>query len=471
MKNSQKLAIGLIYIIVFIMLFSKFFSLTLEIDKINYSILLLSYLICGAIFISTIFKKTYYIFEPYTIVSLLYIAIMIYRPCIDIYNGNYYRFGIYVMDGCLNATIIFTISFIFFSIGYNYSFVNKKNNIEERKGRPLSDYTKCYSKKIKIISLILFIIGFLSAIIFYKTSGYNPLAFLKNINQSENMYLYDSKFKFLAKISYIMIIPWIIICKFDKSKILKFTTTIAMFTIFLIGGSRYIIVITVLAYITLPYIVERKSFKFKKAIILFLILLIFSDIIAYTRVGTRTGKSIDFMKISEMVEITDVFDSDLTIYKPFYCVVNSIPKNLPHQYGKGLIGYSIFSFFPRFLFPWKSNFDNMAKIISIVMNETAMKAGLAMPNVGEYYLEFGLIGCIVFMYIFGIICRKMKSLYLNNKNSINEIILYSVLCPFLMQIVCRGYLAVQLNTLIFIVLPYYLLKKEFKKIELNDNEF
>ena len=65
----------------------------------------------------------------------------------------------------------------------------------------------------------------------------------------------------------------------------------------------------------------------------------------------------------------------------------------------------------------------------------------------------------------------MKSLYLNNKNSINEIILYSVLCPFLMQIVCRGYLAVQLNTLIFIVLPYYLLKKEFKKIELNDNEF
>ena len=137
MKNSQKLAIGLIYIIVFIMLFSKFFSLTLEIDKINYSILLLSYLICGAIFISTIFKKTYYIFEPYTIVSLLYIAIMIYRPCIDIYNGNYYRFGIYVMDGCLNATIIFTISFIFFSIGYNYSFVNKKNNIEERKGRPL----------------------------------------------------------------------------------------------------------------------------------------------------------------------------------------------------------------------------------------------------------------------------------------------------------------------------------------------
>ena len=260
-----------------------------------------------------------------------------------------------------------------------------------------------------------------------------------------------------------MIIPWIYICKFDKNKLIKLFTTIIMFTIFLIGGSRYIIVISILAYIILPYISERKSYPFKKAIVLFLVLLVFCDIVAYTRVGTRAGKSIDFTQISNFVEITDVFDSDLTIYRPFYCVVEKVPAIIPHQMGKGLIGYSIVSFLPRVLFPWKSKFDIMENVIATVMNKTAAKAGLAMPNIGEYYVEFGVIGCIILMWIFGFICKKMKNLYANNKYGINEIILYSVLFPFLMQIVCRGYMAVQLNSLLFITLPYFILKRELKK--------
>ena len=469
MKFVQKVVIFLIYFILFLQLLINYFSLDTEIMKKNYLFLLLSYIICGAIFLVTIFKKKYYIFEPYTLVSLLYIAIMIYRPCLDIANGIYYRFNVFVMNGCIKATAIFTICFIIFSFAYNFRFVsNSKRNTnksleKERTGTTLLDYSKFYTKNVRRICILLFILGLFSALIYYKTAGYNPLAFLTNLNQGENTYLFDSNFKFLAKVAYLMIIPWLFISKFDKSKLLRIITSFFMFTIFLIGGSRYIIVISLLAYIILPYISERKSFSFKKGFLIFIILLIFCDIIAYTRVGTRTGNSIDFASIKTFVKITDVFDSDLTIYQPFYCIAEKVPSVLPYQMGKGLIGYSIVSFLPRFLFPWKSEFDIMAKSIETVMNKTAKMAGLAMPNIGEFYLEFGIIGCIICMYIFGIICKNLKKLYINEKSGINELILYSVLFPFLMQIVCRGYLSVQLNSLLFIVLPYFFIRYELKK--------
>lgn len=473
MKNIQKIIIVLIYFVIFIFLFAQSFSLTEVAIRNNYYTLLISYFICGIVFLMTILKKEYYIFEPYTIVSLLYMAIMIYRPCVDILNENYYRFGIYVMNGCSKTTVIFTISFVVFSLAYNFRISKNKSKEEvkkigERKGTKLTDFSICYTQKVKIFCLILFSIGLISALVYYKTAGYNPILFLKNLNQETNLYIYDSNYKFLSKMAYLMIIPWIFICKFDRNILLKIITTFIMYTILLIGGARYIIIIAIIAYVVLPYIVERKSFSFKKALVLFSVLLVFCDIIAYTRVGTRTGRAIEFDRIGNFVEITDVFDSDLTIYQPLYCVVEKVPHLVPYQKGKGLIIYSLVSFLPKFIFPWKSNYDNMANIIGIVMNETSKKAGLAMPNIGEFYLEFGIGGCIICMYIFGKVCSLLKKLYLNNKYGINELVLYSVLFPFLMQIVCRGYLAIQLNSLIFIVLPYFILKIPMKKQNIRE---
>ena len=119
MKFTQKITILMIYLFVFVFLIYNYFSLSLDFDKTNYLVLLASYLLCGFLFILTIFKRDYYIFEPYTLVSLLYIAIMIYRPCLDFATGNYYKFGVYFMSGCMKTTIIFTISFIAFTLSYN----------------------------------------------------------------------------------------------------------------------------------------------------------------------------------------------------------------------------------------------------------------------------------------------------------------------------------------------------------------
>ena len=73
MKFVQKVVIILVYFILFLYLIVNYFSLGSDIMKGNYLLLLLSYLICGTIFLLTIFKKNYYVFEPYTLVSLLYI--------------------------------------------------------------------------------------------------------------------------------------------------------------------------------------------------------------------------------------------------------------------------------------------------------------------------------------------------------------------------------------------------------------
>ena len=260
------------------------------------------------------------------------------------------------------------------------------------------------------------------------------------------------------KTPYLMIIPWMYFMRFEKNKIIQLVSTLTMFFVFFVRGSRAILVLCVLAYIILPYITKRKSFEFKKACILFMALLIFCDIVAFTRASSRFGKAVDFDIMKNTVEITDVFDSDLTIYRQYYCIVEKIPQYLNYQYGKGIIVYSIVSFFPSALFPWKEKYNIMPNIIKTTMNERNMLSGVAPPNIAQFYFEFGIVGCFVFMYIFGVICRKLKILYTKKGNGINELILYSLLFTFLMQIVCRGDLAPQLNSLLFITLPYFIIK-------------
>ena len=91
------------------------------------------------------------------------------------------------------------------------------------------------------------------------------------------------------------------------------------------------------------------------------------------------------------------------------------------------------------------------------MNEVAAKSGMAFPNIGEFYFEFGPIGVVVCMFIFGVLCANLKVI-LKKADDIEELIIYSVTFLALVQIIGRGYIPSNFYLLIFLNLPMFLLE-------------
>ena len=93
--------------------------------------------------------------------------------------------------------------------------------------------------------------------------------------------------------------------------------------------------------------------------------------------------------------------------------------------------------------------------------------GSAYPNIGEFYYEFGILGTIVCMFIFGYITRKLYYRMLKTGDRL-QLITYSIMLGYLFQFVCRGSISSWAIDIVFMFGPIWLLKiviprsKEYK---------
>lgn len=463
MTKNQKLCLLTIFSIGFLYFLFTMPSGMESREFNNYIILLIAYVFTATLGLAEFFRPNYYIFEPYTIVFALYMIIMVMRPMIDIQTGEFFCHGKDVMDGCFKGTVVYMVSLAFFQLGYHA--VIKKDVVNDKSSnticvKKLSAYAEEeYTPKVRKLCIGLWFLGFFIAILYYIFTGRNPVTALSlgMISPVEEIGIIDSSVKFLMKLAFIMIIPWLYIIRFDRNVFLKVFTTTLMMLHLIAMGSRYILIVALVAWLIVPYVSEMRAFSFQKALIIFIVLLVGAGAIAFFRGDLRAGATIDMTGFS-IENVLYVFDSDFTIYRAYYCVVEGVPKLIDYQLGRGLIGYSLTSFLPSIIFPYKRNFDNVAEIVGTVVNERAKMSGIAYINLGQFYAEFGILGCIICMFIFGAICRKLKKLYTSENRNLNRIILYSSMFPFLMQIIIRGDLAQQLNSLIGIIPPYFVIQ-------------
>lgn len=152
----------------------------------------------------------------------------------------------------------------------------------------------------------------------------------------------------------------------------------------------------------------------------------------------------------------DVFDSDFCTFKAYYGVVEAFPQKMNYTYGKQMLLYTAVMMIPRAL--WKGKpYPPTREVATAAMNAVAAKSGMAFPNIGEFYFEFGPIGVMVWMFIFGILCSKLKDL-LKKANDVEDFIIYSVTFLALVQIIGRGYMPSNFYLLIFLNLPTFLLE-------------
>ena len=181
--------------------------------------------------------------------------------------------------------------------------------------------------------------------------------------------------------------------------------------------------------------------------------LLFISIMGFMRHGLRTGSVTDWSSFS-IDDILYALETNFNIYKPFYGLVTHYPSQYAYTLGGSMIYDTITHFIPRAIWPGKplAIYSTMAIAMKNSTNAfTLDHAAMAWPNLGEYYMEFGIIGSVLIMFWFGRALKKSIRLY--ESTTIDDIILYAVFYGFTMQIITRGYTPTIVGLLIFLYLP------------------
>lgn len=425
--------------------------------RFDYHFLVASLLIFVGIYSFGIYKSINNLFQPLHIYAFFYICICFLTPCFMILAHEEDCHGVNVMNGCVPGTIYVILAFISFLCGY----LRKQN--KQVKAESLEVPSESRIKRILRTSYIFFGIGCALNLFLLISIGYN-LNYLFTLGGEglAKVTGIPDNLRFLFNSGYVLLVPWLFICAYGK-KWHALVGAYLLFIIFYAYGWRFIIYIVAVSGAIVFYRTRNKQPQMSHIITLGAILFLYSTIGGMMRGAMRSGENAA-VKSVETENFIYTLESNFDIYKTYYGVVQTYPSKEDFWYGQAVIASPIIMWIPRFVWPNKPLGTEYPLTIGIMKScgDTSIKsAAMASPNITEYYLDFGVIGVIVYSFILGIVCKRMLKLYYGK--SLYGVIKYALFCGFLIQLINRGYMA-QLTTLIVILyLPLLLYRKYYVK--------
>jgi len=415
----------------------------------NYLVLLFGYFLVGCLFTFYSMIKGIDIFEPLPVITVIYIMIFSIAPMLDLLTENTYFFGYNVVGGTIKATFIYIGGYIAFFIGYSMKKLrfNWENSPEE--------ITSISKKKKMWINLSLWGFGLLSSLIYLMGFGQSILYILSfgfGGTVQKNL-IGGSSLAFLGVFSNAMVVPWMYLIINTRSITLRLLITFLTASIYFVIGFRFIIVIMIIAPIVYYYLKHQKRPSIVKVIIVLIILTILVGLVGYVRGDLRRGNEVTWSEFG-MDEVWYGIESNFEIYKAFYKMVEVIPESHSYTMGRQM-SYTFTIMIPRFLWPNKPD-TPLRKVLQVVLNDYAVAAGTAWPNIGEFYSEFGVVGVVLLMYLFGVLCKASKKLYIGKNVNSHTLIAYSILLPAYLQMVIRGYMPTNFWMLVFFGIPIWI---------------
>ena len=164
---------------------------------------------------------------------------------------------------------------------------------------------------------------------------------------------------------------------------------------------------------------------------------------------------------AKIINSTNLY-TNFDLYKTLYAAVVYFPEKHFFTLGQQLVFLTLVTAIPRAIWPGKpiSIFETLK---AEWLGQGAITGAWAYAQITEFYVEYGTIGAIVLMGIFGKICRNLKKSYRTPK-TIHSLVAYSVTYPMLMQFVIRGYMPINFWIMFFMLVPVLVIKG-FDKIE------
>lgn len=410
-----------------------------------------SLFIYSIIYICTIiWCKDYDIISPLHLISFIYMFIFFITPILLISNGDTTCYGTDIMNGCKKATNIFLIGYVSFVFAYCL------NNSMNRKTKKISrNDIQLEQKDIILASIIIWSIGFIASLLYLGSLGKSPMYILTfGLKGEVSASIYDaSNMRFFISVSYMMVIPTIVLFNKLKSFPLKCIIVLMTVSAYYVNGYRFIVLIVLVGCLIISHRSAEKNISIRTMIITMGILIIVVSFMGVTRNDVRLGKKVDTSSFG-MNSIIYSLKSNFDIYKPFYGLVNKYPSQYNYTVGGSMLKDTLSMWIPRAIWKNKPTSMEQTEVIALMnsVGDYAIKgAAMAWPNIAEFYMEFGLISVIVCMYAFGYVAKKSIEWY--KSDDYKKIIKYSVLLPTFLQLIIRGYTPSNVTMLVFLFLP------------------
>lgn len=421
--------------------------------RFDYGFLIASMLGFTGIYAIGISKSINNLFQPLHIYAFFYLCICFLTPCFMILAHEDDCHGTYIMGGCFMGTIYVIVAFVSFLFGYLQN-QNKEVRIEELE---LPNEKKI--KKILLTSYIFFGIACFLNLFLLISIGYN-LTYLFTLGGDglSKVTGIPDNLRFLFNSGYVLLVPWLFICAYGK-KWHALIGAYLLFIIFYAYGWRFIIYIVAVSGAIVFYRTRNKQPKLSHIMILGAILFVYSTIGGMMRGAMRTGESAKVQKL-ESNNFVYTLESNFDIYKTYYGVVQTYPSKEDFWYGQATIASPVIMWIPRFVWPDKplgSEYPSTVSIMKSCGEDAILGAAMASPNIMEYYIDFGVVGIVVFSFILGTICKRMLRLYYGK--SLYGVIKYALFCGFLIQLINRGYMAQLITLIVILYLPLLLYRR------------
>lgn len=419
-------------------------------------------------------RKDLFLFEPITVIFALYVAIFFYQPCMDIYKGDLYLVGKDVFPGCDIATTIVVISFGFLLIGYFSPFYGRKQVVNKL---PLFKYpihrntSLSNTHKILHIAYVIWGVSWIIYVVSWAKARGASLSYVLTLGgagEVDAMVRSQAALGFLFNFGSCLIASYAYIFVYEKKRIIKYSLFVLTVIAYMFAGYRFIIVqfiTTLIIYYYAKCLVNPKGYIMGGLAGFFLV---FASVMEFIRGGLRTGVGVNVEGYSLVQHILSPFESNFTLYKVMYRFVMVFPDQYPFTYGSTMIWETIYYMVPRAIWPEKPRTELFTRMAEAFGPEI-LTTGTALNNIAEYYYEFGILGCLVCMFLFGWIFGCARDLFRKKNTTDHDLIFFSMLFSIAFSCVNAGYMPMNFYMVLLTLAPVWIIKKLTNKKYANNS--
>jgi oligosaccharide repeat unit polymerase len=218
-----------------------------------------------------------------------------------------------------------------------------------------------------------------------------------------------------------------------------------IFIFYLLTAARWRLILFTLSLFNLYLIRKKRKISLYKILIIGICVMIVMPIIGYYRSISGPEKTVMIRGDKYIKSVM----SSLSIFETFLVIIDNIPKNMDFLYGDVLL-YIPKYFIPRKIWPDKP----YPKELEIIWALTGGRnLGYTAPLFGELYINFGIVGVIVGMFIFGVFCRTIYEYWKKKPENITSQLILAITSPYIISLIDRGYIIQHLYIIFNIYIP------------------
>lgn len=254
---------------------------------------------------------------------------------------------------------------------------------------------------------------------------------------------------------FFMNIPFLILDRCMKNKILLVALRIFALIPLIVRGNRFFILMYIVPLVVMFYLNRNRRPKGSTLLIGAVISILALSGVQYVRAAMRLGDAFNeqFRGTFDLSYIWNSIQINLDMYKTLYGACEFFPSGHFYTMGAQMFGDTIQKILP----------DSLAIVSNPIPSLRPYFIGnnaaeWTYAQLTEYYIEFGFIGCLFFMGIFANFCTNIKGLILKENKTYLDYVLFSQMIPMIFQFVIRGQTNMNLWCLIFVLIPYYIIK-------------